>query len=461
VVFGPQVRVSLPQLRADVPKKYPIRHYPDITHSLRCQYPVPDWDLAYALTEAREPINPRPFDQARIFRLLEPYTIGFIAYSEGCNDDVNKIVWSALGWDPDADVTGVLREYSRYFLGERYEDTFAQGLLALERNWRGPLLTNANVYTTLEQFQSMERAATPRDLLNWRFQQALYRAYYDAYDRSRLLYETALEEQAMAKLREAPVVGSMTAMAQAEAILRRAVTHPVSWDWRARVFELAEALYQSIRMQLSVERYKAIAVGRGANLDTIDVPLNDRLWLDQQFAELHRLPDESERLRGINGILNWTNPGPGGFYDDLGNLSRQPHLLRGLGPNKDPAHLESSLVGFGSNPLWRVSWLRDAEALNDAPLEMRYTGLDPQARYKVRIVYAGENVPYEIRLDADDKWEVHPWRKKDFPVRPVEFAIPEEATQDGQLTLTWHRQPGLRGNGRGLQVAEVWLIRAD
>ena len=60
VVFGPQVRISLPQLRELVPARYPIRHYPDITHSRQCQYPVPDWDVAYALTEARECINPRP-----------------------------------------------------------------------------------------------------------------------------------------------------------------------------------------------------------------------------------------------------------------------------------------------------------------------------------------------------------------------------------------------------------------
>ena len=31
--------------------------------------------------------------------------------------------------------------------------------------------------------------------------------------------------------------------------------------------ELAEALFQSIGMQLSVEKYQAIEVGRGANLD--------------------------------------------------------------------------------------------------------------------------------------------------------------------------------------------------
>src|SRR5204863_5407273 len=63
IVFGPQVRISLPELREAVPKKYPIRHYPDITHSRQCQYPVPDWDVAFAITEGRECINPRPVDE--------------------------------------------------------------------------------------------------------------------------------------------------------------------------------------------------------------------------------------------------------------------------------------------------------------------------------------------------------------------------------------------------------------
>jgi hypothetical protein len=104
IAAGPQIRISLAELRARVPKRYPIRDYPDITHSRHCQYPVPDWDAAFALTEGREVINPRPLGHARIYRLARPHTEGFITYSEGCNDDVNKIIWSALGWDPEADV---------------------------------------------------------------------------------------------------------------------------------------------------------------------------------------------------------------------------------------------------------------------------------------------------------------------------------------------------------------------
>lgn len=273
LVYGPQTRISLPELRRLTPQTYPIRHYPDITHTRHSQYPVPDWDTAFAMTEGREPINPRPTDQAKIFRLMQPLaTIGYVAYSEGCNDDVNKIVWSALGWNPDADVTEVLREYSRYFIGPAYTEGFAQGLLALERNWQGPVLTNAGIYTTLQQFQSMEQSAAQHVRANWRFQQALYRAYYDAYVRSRLIYETSLEEAAMNKLREAAKTGTLPAMRSAEAVLDQGETNPVEPDWRARIFELADALYKSIRMQLSVPLYKAIATERGANLDTVDFP---------------------------------------------------------------------------------------------------------------------------------------------------------------------------------------------
>jgi hypothetical protein len=458
IVFGPQVRMSLPALRAAVPKRYPIRHYPDITHSVAAQYPVPEWDVAYAATEAREGINPRPTDQAAIFRLLSPLTNGFLTYSEGCNDDVNKFVWSALGWDPDTKVLDVLREYSRYFIGAKFEDSFAQGLLELERNWRGPLAGNESVYATLRDFEAMDRAASPAVMQNWRFQQAQYRAHYDAYTRARLLYETDAENRAMAQLRAAGGTGSLTAMARAEEVLDRAAEQRTSTDWRARTFELAEALFQSIRMQLSVPWYKAIAVGRGANLDTIDVPLNNRMWLKARFAELRQASDEAERLKGIDAIVNWTDPGPGGFYDDLGNPSQQPHLVKGASFDRDPARLKSELNGFAYRPASRSSWWTHAEALVDATLRMRYEGLDASAQYKVRVVYGGDAPSVKIRMAANGV-EVHPLMAKPAPVRPVEFDIPKQATEKGALELTWTREPGLGGNGRGNAVSEIWLIR--
>ncbi len=457
VVFGPQVRVSLADLRSSVPARYPIRGYPDITHTINCQHPVPDWDLAYALTLDREPINPRPLDQAAIFRMYREPTVGFITYSEGCNDDVNKTIWSGLGWDPETPVIELLRQYARSLVPDADPDEFAQGLLALERNWRGPLLTNGGVETTLLQFQAIERAASPRLRQNWRLQQALYRAYYDAYVRDRLLAETAQQAEATGVLRRAGSLGSSPAMDQAEAILRRASV-PVSSDRRARVHELGEALFQSIHMQLSVERHAAIEVGRGTTLDTIDVPLNDREWLAEQFASIRQKPGEAERLGAIQALLDRKDPGPGGFYDNLGDPARSPHLVRGAGFAEDPDFRRSSYVGFDSGPGWPMAWCRDAQSLYDAPLTLRYGDLDPTASYRVRVVYGGDNFRVRVRLDAEGE-EVHSLMNKPNPPRPLEFDVPRRTTADGTLTLTWTREPGLGGNGRGCQVAEVWLIR--
>jgi hypothetical protein len=460
IVFGPQVRDSLPVLRANVPRRYRIRRYPDITHSLRSQYPVQDWDVAHALTSQREQINPRPLDEAVIFRALMPHATDFITYSEGPNDDVNKFVWSGLGWDPKADVLQILREYSRYFIGEAYTDAFAQGLLALERNWRGPLASNASVYTTLEQFQAMERAAAPRDLLNWRFQQALYRAYYDAHVRARLLHETAIEQQALDRLRSVRRGETRQALAEAARILDRAHERPAG-EWRLRVYTLAEALYQSIRAQLSVERYRAIAVGRGATLDSFETPLNNAGWLRARFDEAVALDKEEERLAAIDRIVRWTDPGPGGYYDDLGHAGQQPHLVRGLPFDEDPQRFKSTLTGFGYRPDWRLSWMTHAESFWDTPLKMRYTDLDPAAQYRIRIVYAGDvfSMNALLTLVADDKYEVHGATRKPSPIAPVEFDIPADATRDGELTLTFSAPAGMGSAGRGNQIAEVWLMR--
>lgn len=469
IVFGPQVRISLPELRKAIPEKYPIRHYPDITHTRQCQYPVPEWDVAFAVTEGRECINPRPVDETAVFKLLQPYTIGFLTYSEGCNDDVNKAIWSGLGWDPQQSALGILREYARYYIGSEFEDAFAHGLLALERNWRGPLLANENVYTTLQQFQEMERRATPEQLANWRFQQALYRAYYDAYVRARLIYETRLEDEAMERLRGAAQSGALAAVDEAGLILDKAKAHVAS-DWRARVFELGDALFKSIRMQLSVPLYKAIGVDRGANLDTIDYPLNNVNWLRERFAEIRAMKSEKEQLAAIFEIVDWENPGPGGFYDDLGNVSRQRHLARNFPFAEDPASLQSSKTGFeegdvndepDEKPLGalRKSWLDHAESLIDQPLQVRYHDLDPKARYKVRVVYAGDAPKMKIRMVANRAVEIHPFIDKPNPVRRLEFDLPWEVTRGGSLELSWQRPQGLGGNGRGCQLSEIWLMR--
>jgi hypothetical protein len=485
VVIGPQSRMPLAEVRRRLPAQYPIRFYPDITHSVGCQFPVPEWDVAYALTEGREVINPRPVAQANILRKFLPETIGFIAYSEGCNDDVNKFVWSALGWDPQRSPIDVLRDFSNYFVGKDQAEGLSQGLMSLEQNWRGPLAENASVAVTLSQFQDMERTAAPALLANWRFQQALYRAYYDAYLQSRLAEETAQVERAMGVLRRVNDLGwtsvplqigappsagppngrdPMLLLEDARSILQQTLIRSASGSLRTRVLELGEALFQSIRMQLAVERYQGEAVVRGADLDTLDYPVSDAPWLLLQISEISREPDSAKQVATIRAILTRTDPGPGGFYDELGDVANRRHLLPGEGAEQDPEFRATPLTGFRyPDPFGNhapLAWKRWAESLFDSPLRMRYTGLSKQARYRLRVVYSGDQPKKKLRLVANEHFEIHPYALRPWPPAPQEFDIPAAATAAGELNLAWTAEPNLGGDGRACQVSEVWLIIA-
>ncbi len=212
-------------------------------------------------------------------------------------------------------------------------------------------------------------------------------------------------------------------------------------------------------MQLSVPRYRAISVGRGANLDTIDQVLNDREWLEARFAAIRKLESEPARWKELDAIVDWTNPGPGGFYDDLGDPMRRPHLIPGPPYAEDPASLRGPMTAFDQDPGWRRSWCRHAGTLFGRPLRLRYAGLDRDASYKVRVVYTGDMFQVRVRLVADGSTEIHPYLLKPRNMTALEFEIPRVTTRDGTLELSWTPEPGRAGNGRGCQVSEVWLIR--
>ena len=490
VAYGPWSRVLLDEQRARVPKQYPIRRYPDIGHCLRSQYPVPGWDRPMAQTLGREPFAPRPRDHARIHNLFDEYADGFVTYSDGIGDDVNKFVWTALGWDPDQELDSILLDYSRFFFGWDIAERVREGLFMLEDNFSGPLAENEGVERTFAHWRSLEEEADEDLLTNWRFQSCLLRAYYDHYTRSRLLNANATEDRALATLRMASQIGVEESIAQAKAILSESDQDQTTDVLKARIIELGAELFESIGAQLDVSTYQARNDERGAVLDFLDTPLNDRLWLEDELDAIlsgrftATMPENVEsgdvRLARLARVTDWEDAGPGGFYDDLGCAWKQPHLVKPKPLSDDPAGVTTPREAhYRGNPEHqRLSWIDVEEALNNTPLTMRYTELDPDAAYRIRVTYLGR-YRATIRLVADDKYEIHgPYghtlqgiryttgysdaaavvtpKEGDPPpvVTPLEFVIPREATEDGTLELTWQRI-----TGRGTQVAEIWLIK--
>ncbi len=473
IVYGPWIKTPLPEVKKLINPSVKIRLYPDITHSFSCQYPVPDWDIAYAMTLGRECINPRPEDEKFIHNLYAPLAQGSISYSEGTNDDVNKMVWSDQDWNPSTPELETLRDYARYYIGPDYTEGVAQGLMSLEQNFKGPLLSSDQVQRTFQQWQDMEKSASANVLSNPRFQSGLIRAYFDAYIQRRLIYETHLERQARNILESAKISGSNSAIINARNTLALANEKPVSPDLKERCYALADSLFRSFGAQLTIEKHNAMS-GRGNFIDNIDIPLNDALWILDQLNTIERLPDENKRLTAIENMLHRTDPGPGGFYDNFGTPSAWKRVKTRKTWAEDPGSLESPRVSFGvgltgvdwvheivakgfEGQTTPLAWMNQINTLYDTPLEMEYNNLDGHTEYTLRIAYTGR-FRSNMKLVADGV-TIHVFIR--MGTKPLfEFSLPKAITKDGKVRFTWTCGTDDGGEGeRGSQVAEIWLIK--
>ena len=389
--------------------------------------------------------------------MVSPATVGAVYYSDGTGDDVNKIIWDALLWDPKADVREVLRDYGRAFFGAGFADDIADGELMLEENWVGSAAKNEQVAKTFAHWQAMEKRAAPKQLANWRFQQGLIRAYGDMFTQTRVRRDEVLLERAYAELRKAPEVGPEAAMAAAEPILAEANPLTEAPDLRKRIHELAGELFRSIGMQLSIEKYGSSDGNRGAQLDNNDRPVSDCPWLKAELAEIRKLPTRDEQLAAIDQWLNWADPGPGGFYDDLGNHANlmDPHLVHTMTWEQDPefmitpddAHQSSMYPQYQ-----RLSWMNQAQTYVE-PLRLRYTGLDPNAAYVLKATYGGRGAAMvQLYLDGQKVGDPVP----SDPQKPTrhEFDVPKAMTADGVLDVAWNEVDDF-----GAKIAEAWLVK--
>ncbi|WP_339903839.1 hypothetical protein [uncultured Cyclobacterium sp.] len=440
LVYGP----SSPPIdleRKLLPKKYLHRFYPDITHTVRCQYPVDNWDQAFALTLGREPCNPQPFMYTDLFHRDSQFTDGFITYSDGTHDDVNKVLWSQLGVNPQKDPKEIIMEYSRFFFGPEVAEEATDGIFALEKNWEGPIKNNDSIKKTLALWTSLEEN-NPQLSDNWRWQQLVMRAYYDAYIQDRLAFEKGLEAEANEILAQAKKIGAEEAMKNALQHLNKATTDMVSQDLKEKVFEYADKLFRSIGAQLSVEKYQARNAERGAILDFIDYPLNNRWWLEDEFDKIRELGTEKEKLARLDFIRTYDSPGEGSFYDNISSA--------------DAEHVTSK-TDDAIDFLWEndgLSRKRLSTQLFQFTPTLEYHDLDPNASYLIRVSGFGEAL-----LRANDQRLVPTKYEKGFE-EFKEFPLPKDLIKEGTLKLSFDKPDEEHLNWRKQsRVTDVWLIK--
>jgi hypothetical protein len=441
IVSGPS-SPSIAETRFRLPAKYKHRHYPDITHNVRCDYPVVNWDQAYMLTIGREGINPMPNYYSKIHATYAPYTDGFISYSDGAHDDVNKIIWSMRGWNIDEEPMAILQDYCRYFFGPELATKVSNGIFALEQNWVGPIRKNGGIEINFEYWQKLEKE-NPQLAGNWRWQMLVLRSYYDTYQRRRKIYEEGLEKKAYEVLETAKEIGSEKAMSEALRLVNCSDTKPQNQDLQAKIAKYCDDLFLSIGYQSDVEKYHASNSQRSCILQFVNYPLNNRWWLTDEFKKVSEMDSESKKLERLEVIRTWENPGPGSYYDNISNIETGPRVLTISYDATDVAWWE------GGKTRKRLS----SQLFQQNP-DLVYENLDFNGRYNIRVSGRGDAL---LRVDG-------------FRLDPIvydkeiggfkEFVVPKNLTQDGTIKVTFDRpeESHIRWSSQS-HVSDVWVIK--
>ena len=441
IVSGPS-SPPIAETRFRLPEKYKHRHYPDITHNVRCDYPALNFDQAFALTIGREGINPQPEYYAKIHKDYAQFTDGFVSYSDGCHDDVNKFIWSQRGWDPEKNIRDILTEYCRFFFGPGDDRLMADGILALEINWIGPLKANGSVETTFAYWNNLEKNH-PGLSENWRWLLLTMRANYDTYIRRRLINEKNLEKEANKILEKVDELGIEAAMEASLEKISEAVSKPVDQDIYEKIKGYADDLFRLIGLQTSVELYQASSAQRGCILDFVNHPLNNRWWYEDEFKKIRQMGTDKEKKERLELIRTWENPGKGSYYDDVSNISNSPHVTTTVYDAVDFGWWDSGLSR------WRLSSL---VYQNDPILE--YENLDPNGRYVIRITGSGDAL---LRIDGH---RLEPIKYNKGLEQFKEFVVPRALVGDGKITVSFDRPEESHLRWRNYsRISDVWLIK--
>lgn len=325
VITGPNRAFDLDVLRKRLSADYRIRLYPDVTHNVRCEYPVhfdrDDWHYALTTCLSRECINPRPVEYKQIHELTRGYVIGSVSYSEGINDDVNKFVWSSLDFDPSLSLRDILEDYARLYYYGCNASEIADAIFALERNWEGNPAENPHIEDTLQKWIAIGNA-NPHLSQHWRYNTMLFRACCDAFVRRKLLAEEKCVQKALRALNNGQIDKALALLSTDLPAECKTIRRTIS--------ALGEKLFNMIGLQLDVENYCADNPERGATLDTIDLPITDKIWLKNKIEQSAAM-DPSQRAAYLKRIATRNNVARDEMY-----FSFALHELRGLHVKQQP-----------------------------------------------------------------------------------------------------------------------------
>ena len=269
---------------------------------------------------------------------------------------------------------------------------------------------------------------------------------------------------------------------------------PAAEDVLFEMLKLADSLRNLCGIQLTENHHGGQCWIRGAYLQTRSMPLNDYQYLMQSFKRIEKMQNEKNRCAALHQLNLRQDPGDGNQFCAPGTYEGFSHVSVWHSWEEDPGYLKTPFIDHSVYTMvgllheidgWYhefpmpLTWALNVTVLYGTPLEMTFTGLDPEASYGMKVFYPnsffrafmgqtalkdetlvniragkvlltdriaqnpnGKSVRREIEAGREPFWE---------------YDLPKESYQDGTLKVRWEVYDTLKA----LAVSEVWIMKKE
>jgi len=404
----------------------------------------------------------------RVFHDLMPYGVGDITHSSGHHDHFNQWMWMRLLVNPRMAVEDVVDEYCRAWFGPEAAEDMAAALFLLERNMQEIEGEPLPVKATVGEYYDRVKAAGEKMPAHWMEDNWLWREYMQKGALDRYTQESARQQVALQSRIEARIAEALESGEPGDAIAE-------VLPWFTSLGETREMRALREEATQLADESNALYGVRNDGLYNLQHDFIGLGWLERQLGRA-AAAEGDDRDALLRMITAYDDPGPGGFYDNLGTANPAPNVAFGY-PYDHGQPYVPQMLDEGNRPSQRSMHFTQDE---DQGVTLEYRGLDPGSAYQIRftLVRPWFQERYAMRMNqtsqsiyADDILIADnialPLQMSEF----FTFDIPAEATRDGQLTIRFDRAPDVaRGDratveqwrnsgGWGTIVSEAWLMK--
>jgi hypothetical protein len=478
------------ELLHQLPPQQKLVYYNEITHWKYAQhafvqmYPRPDKDGNHPPHWSHEIYERRP-DQFltmvynrlsfyacprnyyRVFNDLMPYGIGDITHSSGHHDHFNQWMWQRLLWSPRTTLDEVLVEYGRTWFGPEAAPLMAKALLQLEENigeQPGSSLAEKPGIKAYYDMVSEAGKLIPAEIMekDWLWRMYMQKGALDRYTQLNVAGQMGLRSRIEKQV--------------ADAIRSKdpgpLVREALSWFGLKETEEMALLRREAERLG---EESNRLFGERNDGLFNLDHDFIGLGWLKRQLERALKA-DKKASQELLAMVVDYENPGPGGYYDNLGTFNVAPNVTSGY-PYDHGQPYVAKMLSEGNRPSQRSMHYTQDEKEG---VSFHYSNLDPKASYKIRFTFVRPWFQDRYAERMNQKCQsvyangILLAKDVELPLQMSDFFtwdIPAKATASGELTIVLKKSDDVASGDRvsveqwrnsggwGTIVSEVWLMK--